>query len=431
MDRRSLHVLVVAPDPPYPAHDGGSVLILNTIRYLAEHGHRVSLFSPVRTRVEEEEIAFLKRYCEDVRVYPVSVARQVANTLRHPLTPLRTTRRLSNQMHKDIAFTVREGGIDAMLIEHQNMAAYLQPAYTSVTKCVIRFQSLASKSFARTAAHTKVGPHKLVNLTQAVTSKWFEEAIFREEPFHELWFLLPADRAEAVALAPRIASKCRVLPIGVEEKSGETGDGGATIPGVAPADKVIAFVGSMLNPSNQDGARWLARVILPQVRAQVPAAKVLIVGRAAERRLADLAEDHVVLVGDAPDLRPYLARCDVYAVAERGESGVHASGVHVKLLDGLSAARVVVSTPVGTGGIDQLIPGIHYVMARDEDEFVTALVDVLTHAKKYMSVAKRGFELFRERFGVEAAGQAVENRLLALVGGAETDFRESETVDRI
>ena len=416
MESRPLHVLVVAPDPPYPAHDGGSVLILNTVTSLAARGHRVSLFFTTRTLVRAEELAFMKKYCHEVKSYYVSTSRQVINSLRHPLTPLRTTRRLIREMQDDIGSVLRSGDIDAMVIEHQSMAAYLRPTYPSHVKCVVRFQSLTFKAFARTAAHSKFGLMKLVNLMQAVTSRWFERGILRNLWFDELWFLLPSDLAEAAALAPGVEARCRILPIGVEDKSGTVGDAEVSIPGIAPSDKVIAFLGSMRNPSNQDGARWLAKVILPKVRKRVPDARLVVVGRDAQVRLADISGEHVVVVGDAPDLRPYLSRSDVYAVAERGESGIHASGIHMKLIDGLSAAKVLVASPVGTGGIDELTPGVHYVVARDEDEFVEAIVDVLDNPARFRGIAERGHEFFLEHFSSDAAGRAIEARLLTLAG---------------
>ena len=346
----------------------------------------------------------------------INLVHALVEAALHPLTPLRTTRRLIREMQDDIGSVLRSGDIDAMVIEHQSMAAYLRPTYPSHVKCVVRFQSLTFKAFARTAAHSKFGLMKLVNLMQAVTSRWFERGILRNLWFDELWFLLPSDLAEAAALAPGVEARCRILPIGVEDKSGPVGDAEVSIPGIAPSDKVIAFLGSMRNPSNQDGARWLAKVILPKVRKRVPDARLVVVGRDAQVRLADISGEHVVVVGDAPDLRPYLSRSDVYAVAERGESGIHASGIHMKLIDGLSAAKVLVASPVGTGGIDELTPGVHYVVARDEDEFVEAIVDVLDNPARFRGIAERGHEFFLEHFSSDAAGRAIEARLLTLAG---------------
>lgn len=415
-----LKILVLTPDCPYPAHDGGSVMALGTIKAMAGHGDRVSLFFTTMRPVAKEHTEALREYCAEVRPYHIGRLRQALNVLFHPVEPIRTARRLSRAMQRDLDTRIRSGDFDVVLAEHQTMAAYLRPWHHSYVKWVVRFQSLSFKAFARTAAHSDFGFEKILNATQAITSKRFERRTLENRWYHELWFLVKADAEEAASLAPGIEGRTAIIPSCAEDKSG-TEDAVADLDGIPSGAKVVLFLGSMLNPSNQDGARWLARSILPRVRERVPEAMLVVVGRHAEACLPDIPGPHVRVVGDAPDLRPYLRRCDVYAVAERGEDGVHVSGIHMKLIDGLSAAKVVVASPVGTGGVDALIAGKHYVMARDEDEFVKAVTSVLENPAQYRGMAEEGYEYFLEHLSPQAVGRATNARLAALAHRGEED----------
>lgn len=396
------------------------MLIMNTIKYLSARGHRVSLFFTARSALAPGVLSYLMKYCEFVKPFRSSRTGEFFNIVTHPLTPFRTSRRLSKQMQLETDSLVYAHAVDVVLIEHQNMAAYLRTEYLERTTCVVRFQSLAYKAYFRTAAHSRFGVMKLVNIVQGFASKRFEHDLLHKARFHEAWFLLDGDVKEACAVTPAISKKGRVLPIGVESKVREAAEITAEMSQFGPNDKVILFVGSMANPTNQDGARWLANDVLPQVRTAVPEARLCVVGRDAKDRLSDIEREGVVIVGDAPDLTPYLTRANVYAVAERGEVGIHVSGVHVKLLDGLSAAKVIVASPVGTGGIDVLIEGVHYLSARDEREFVEQIVGVLQRPGEYARIAQQGFALFNEHFSVDVAGRAVEERLLSLTSPAKS-----------
>jgi len=393
---------------------------MNTIRYLTNHQHEVTLFFPSRSRVDPDVLAHLRQYCVRVEHFYVAPGDQVANVVSHPLLPLRTSRRLHRGMQREVDLTVGSGSIDAILVEHQNMAAYLKPAYLRQAKCVVRFQSLAYKAYFRTAAHTRPGLQKVVNIMQGFASRHFEQGLLTHPPFHEAWFLLEADLAEATTVAPETAAKARVLPIGIAPRQQRDPSHVAELAPFKIDDRVILFVGSMSNPTNEDGARWLATAILPRVRASVPRARLCIVGRNADAMLSDLRSDSVVVVANAPDLTPYLERADVYAVAERGEQGIHVSGIHMKLLDGLSAGKVIVASPVGTGGIDVLKEGVHYLAAHNEDEFVQRIVDVLTQPLAYLKIATAALALFHDHFSADAAGRAVEERLLLLTADSAT-----------
>jgi glycosyltransferase involved in cell wall biosynthesis len=92
--------------------------------------------------------------------------------------------------------------------------------------------------------------------------------------------------ARAIAeLAPEVAPRVRVNPFGL-----------APPPPADPAredPETVLFVGNFSHFPNRDAALWLAREIMPAVRARKPGARLRIVGSAPPREVLELAGRHV------------------------------------------------------------------------------------------------------------------------------------------
>jgi glycosyltransferase involved in cell wall biosynthesis len=79
----------------------------------------------------------------------------------------------------------------------------------------------------------------------------------------------------------------------------------------------------------------------------------------------------VQVVGQVPDVRPYLAQATASVVPLR-----IARGVQNKLLEAMASARAVVATPQAAAGM-RAVHGTHLLIARDAAEFAEATVQLL------------------------------------------------------
>jgi polysaccharide biosynthesis protein PslH len=111
---------------------------------------------------------------------------------------------------------------------------------------------------------------------------------------------------------------------------------------------VVMFLGTMSWGPNVSAAISLARDIFPHVRAKLPNAELLLVGKdpAPEVR-AFATQPGVMVTGSVPSIRPYLERASLLAVPL--DSG---GGTRLKILEAFAAGLPVVSTAVGAEGID-------------------------------------------------------------------------------
>jgi polysaccharide biosynthesis protein PslH len=155
--------------------------------------------------------------------------------------------------------------------------------------------------------------------------------------------------------------------------------------------KSLVFVGALDYRANIDGVTWFCREVWPLVRARYPRATLSLVGRnpvAAVRELGSLPG--VELVGQVPDIRPFVAAATIAIAPLRV-----ARGIQNKVLEGAAMGKPVISSKGALEGLD-LVPGEHVLQADTPDEWLAA-ISLL-------------FDTPRERDRLASAGQAFVQR---------------------
>jgi glycosyltransferase involved in cell wall biosynthesis len=154
----------------------------------------------------------------------------------------------------------------------------------------------------------------------------------------------------------------------------------------------IVFTGTLDYRPNVDAALWFVREVLPLIRAQQPAAHLLLVGRSPSPAVRALHDGAAVRVlPDVPDVRPFIAGAATYVVPMR-----IGGGVRLKLLEALAMQAAVVSTQMGAEGMPDLRGDEHLLLADTPRAFAAAVLRLLDDAA------------LRQRLG--AAGRTLAQR---------------------
>ncbi len=177
----------------------------------------------------------------------------------------------------------------------------------------------------------------------------------------------------------------------------------ADLPTGRTGPQVVMFLGTMSWGPNATAARFLARDVLPALRARVPDATLSIVGRDPPADLLALnGAPGIEVASNVPDVKPYLARVSVLAVPL--DAG---GGTRLKILEAFAAGLPVISTAVGAEGIDAQ-PGTHFALA-ERPEFASATAALLADRAASTRMAERGRELAHAVYDWQRIGQkAVE-----------------------
>jgi glycosyltransferase involved in cell wall biosynthesis len=170
----------------------------------------------------------------------------------------------------------------------------------------------------------------------------------------------------------------------------------------SPGSRSILYLGSLDWRPNLDAVELLLDDIFPRVRAALPDAKLVIVGRKPPEGLVRRVEKSagVELHADVPDVKPYLASSGVMAVPLR-----IGGGSRLKILEALACGLPVVSTAVGAEGL-HLTPGEDYTLA--EADMADALIAALLRPAEAFAQAARGKESVALRYDWSALATKLE-----------------------
>lgn len=160
-------------------------------------------------------------------------------------------------------------------------------------------------------------------------------------------------------------------------------------------EPAFVFTGSMDYRPNVDAARWLAEAIWPVVRSALPEARLYLVGRRPSRAVRQLQEiPGIHVVGEVPDVRPYLAGATVYVAPLRA-----GGGTRLKILEAMAMGKAIVSTPMGCDGLP-VVDGKHVWLA-DGEAFAAAMIALVRDSSRRRALGEAARRLAVARYDWE------------------------------
>jgi glycosyltransferase involved in cell wall biosynthesis len=161
----------------------------------------------------------------------------------------------------------------------------------------------------------------------------------------------------------------------------------------SPEDEVpgrVVFTGLMSHPPNIDAAIFMARTVLPRIRAQRPQAEFWIVGRNPTPDVLALAAiPGVQVTGGVDDIRSLLWSAQIVVVPLR-----YGSGARNKIVEAWSLEKCVVSTTMGAEGLSYE-DGKSLFIADTPDDLASTIVRLLVDPALRDSVRAAGRALVR------------------------------------
>lgn len=356
-------VLHLAHRVPFPPDKGDRIRNYQILRFLAARAD-VHLACLADEPVAAESLAVLRSLARRVAVVPIGrTARRVRALAALARGRTATEGAFASAALRAVLVSWTSAlRFDSMLASSSGLAPYLQLAGLREVPAVIDFADVDSQKWFDYAAQSK-GPQAWLYRTEGRRLRRLEAGL--------------ATRARAVTLVSRpeaglyrefaAGGDVRVVPNGVDidyfRPSAETEEAGCV------------FVGALDYRPNVDGVRWFCGEVWPDLRRRCPAATLSLVGRKpapAVETLGRLAG--VTVVGQVPDVRPYVARAAAVVVPLR-----IARGVQNKVLEALAMAKAVVASPPALAAL-QTEPGVHLLRAADGGEWVEAVSRLLADA---------------------------------------------------
>jgi glycosyltransferase involved in cell wall biosynthesis len=394
---RRLRVLFAAWEVPCERH-GGGVCMVNLLRHLGER-HEVTL---IHAEAPGEE-----GLSETVRpfVREILTARREWQAPTHDPaygTPRGLAWSQSPRLRRAIEAELASGGYDLVNYEYTEMCDHVAAAEVPALGALYELHSFGRHASAPGRFEDPEAAAAWLGETIA-TLAWEAGTVARR--FRELVVLT---RPEAEFFAGWLPGRrIWVSPIPVAVPS-------ARAPEEATAAPLFVFVGNFIHPPNREAAERLSREIAPRVLEARPDARFVIAGPDPPVALTALARPGVIEVpGFVADLDGLLAGARAFVAPIR--SG---GGMRVKVLDAMARGAAVVTTALGSNGIEA-VPGREILLADSTEETVAALVALAAEPERARALGRAARERVAASYGVAAMGERRDRiwRALAAAGG--------------
>ncbi|NJN18351.1 MAG: glycosyltransferase [Oscillochloris sp.] len=375
-----MNILLLSPYPPYPPRGGGALRIFHLLRGLAAR-HEVTLLSFAPDAAAVAGMTPLRDFCRLATVIgppPRPMLARAFTTLASPL-PDMALRNADPQYAEALSRILAAQRFDLVQAESIEMAGYglmsrsFAPPNQAPRSILDQFN--AEYVLQRRAAYTDLRrglalrPRALLGGIYSLI-QWRKLAAYERRMLRSYdWMLVVSDEDRRALRRLDRRAEPLVIPNGVDAAHYRPG----TVTPIDFGGPAIVFTGTFDFRPNIDAINWCVRKVLPLVRARRPDARLVLVGRGATAAVRALHNGVAVdLVGEVPDVRPYIAGAAVFAVPLR-----IGGGSRLKLLEALAAAAPVVSTTMGAEGIDGLGHERHLLLADRPADFAAAILRLL------------------------------------------------------
>jgi len=163
-----------------------------------------------------------------------------------------------------------------------------------------------------------------------------------------------------------------------------------------PRPPVIVFTGQMDYRPNVEAVQTFARNVMPALRKAYDA-RFAIVGRRPDPAVEALhGKDGVIVTGEVPDVRPWLAAASVVVAPL-----TIARGIQNKVLEAMAMGRPVVASNGAFEGIDA-VPGRDLVVAESAAEQFDAILTLWEEPEQAVAMGKAARQRMIDHYSWEA-----------------------------
>ncbi|HVP35643.1 MAG TPA: glycosyltransferase family 4 protein [Terriglobales bacterium] len=172
----------------------------------------------------------------------------------------------------------------------------------------------------------------------------------------------------------------------------------------------LIFVGNFNFKPTLDGLIYFLKNIMPLLKKEIPKLEIKIVGPYPEKKLKFWKnEKNLLFTGYVVDVRPYIWESTVEIIPLR-----IASGVRLKILEGMALGKPMVSTSIGCEGLE-VIDNQHLFIADSPVEFAKKTVKLLESPDLRKKFSENSRRLVEQKYNWREIVKNLERIYLQLV----------------
>ena len=378
-----MRILQICSKPPYPAVDGGCMTSISLAHSLLEKGHSLKIFCLSTFKHPFEPNRFPENFIEqtELECLPIDIRVKILPALLNLFEKesYNLYRFFSPQVDQTLIRIVSEENFDCIVLDGLYASIYLQGLqYYSKAKIILRQHNIEWMVW-KTLAEKESNPLKRYYY-QHLTKKLER---YERQVLQEVDAVVGISKEETDFFQTHTTKPCVWIPTGMKTKS--------SWPNYTNLD--CQFVGSMDWTPNKEGVHWFLEEVWPKVHQNLPAATFRLAGRSMPKSLETKEVPGFVKLGFLESLDEFWKHSGVL-VAPLLSGG----GLKIKIIEAMMHGLAVVTTSHGAEGLPGT-PGQAFLVARNAQEFIDLLTQLLTNPVQKEEMGKQAKTLANAYFG--------------------------------
>lgn len=375
-----MKILILTNKPPYPPVDGGTIATMAMAGGFSRHNHQVTVLAMNTKKhhitpfeIPEEISSSITFHLVEVPAI-ISLPVLIFNLIFSKL-PYIAERFISSRYEKKLTALLKKQPFDIVQLEGLYLTPYI-PCIRKYSKARIAYRShnIEHEIWERTAGQSK-GLKKIYikNLAKRILK-------FETDALNTYDFLVPITQRDFDLLNNKGNFKPGIaIPTGIDQLSKPT----VTV----LSGEQLFFIGALDWAPNQEGLMWFLNNCWKKILKKCPNVKLAIAGRNAPKWLiSKLSIKNVVYIGEVENAQEFMLSNGIMIAPL-----LSGSGMRIKIIEGMSLGKAIVTTSIGCEGIDA-IHNRDILIANNANDFSSQVIRILNDTKLQAKISENSFK---------------------------------------
>ncbi|MES9969197.1 MAG: glycosyltransferase family 4 protein [Candidatus Thiodiazotropha sp.] len=386
-----MNILFLSQIIPYPPHGGVLQRGYNIIReigkenrvYLLAFHHPDTISSDSLLQESKHE---LSKFCTEIHYFKLWPKQSKLHKLIafvmgffYPL-PFSVLAHKSYKLRKKIEQLINDNNIDIVHIDTVGLSQYKQ--FIKDIPCLVTHHNIESSLMARRSKVESTWFTRYYVAKQSEKLRAYEASESAKYPVNAM--MSKTDAEELKEMSPGVNTV--IVPNGVDIEYFKNLK--------EEEENAIIYTGGMNMFANKDAVMYLINDIWPAVKVKIPDIKFYIIGQDPPKELISYAstDPGIQVLGYVDDIRPYVAKSAIYVVPLRV-----GGGTRLKVLDALAQGKAIVSTSIGSEGIE--VSDRNNVYLEDSAEgFASSIVELINDEERRKELGNQARKLAEQKY---------------------------------
>lgn len=381
-----MRVLQLCHRVPFPPSDGGAIAMHQVTVGLLEHGMQVKVLA-VAPEHQPSDLSLLPAdylKATEFEAIPISTKVRLWPAFRNLFTrrSYNVERFRSRAMELKLKEVLQRQSFDIIQMEGLYLTPFL-PVIRQFSQApvVYRAHNIEHFIWKRMAAACRTPLRRQYLQLLARRLEAYEKRVIHQ--VDGLAAITPLDEQYFLSLG--FKGPATVIPVGMPDL--ELPD-----PLPEPEAASVFHLGSMDWRPNQEGIKWFLQQVWPKVISRMPGLRFYLAGKRMPPSFHRFASESVRVIGEVPDAIAFTLSKNVMVVPL-----LSGGGMRVKIIEGMAAARPIVSTGIGAEGIP-CRHGEHLFLADGPDQMAKWILHCFEEPESAAQVARQAREFAAGHF---------------------------------